>query len=450
MFNRSPIRAVLLVVLLVLLGAGVVSVGPSSASPQPTPICPNCGVQFEHAAAEHGYDVTVTQSVVDVHAQADGSARWSTRTTLTESGAANLTTSAARDVVATRIDAHPLGTPHGVDVALEDRTLVVTYTLDDVATSRTGVVLVDAFYRGDDAWWIVNADWFAVHAPDSHRLANDLAADTNATAVTYHGSSQDRYGGDSIASDTFVAFTPRGTTLPDARADIAIATYLLPIVLSDLFRFGTVPALILAAALLLYPRLDVEAADPGVDPDRLVAISIGVIATLIGLPLAFGTVWFGTDVTTTVLAAGFGLLATTLALRYPDTATLRSTIEGATAGLLAFAASNVIVIALTTDLPVQRALSPTIFAILLALPLVTMLPLGYAVATQSRYARHLRVLIVAAPLILLVTRLPIQGGGLASFFFLLLPIALSLTIAVIGLLPYWLGSRLAAASPDAR
>lgn len=444
MSRRSPVRAVLLVVLLVLLGAGVVSVGPGSASPQPTPVCPNCGVQFEDAAAEQGYDVTVTRSVVDVHVRTDGSARWTTRTTLSESGRANLTEDAARDVVTTRIDVHPLGTPQGVDVALDGHTLVVSYTLDDAATTRAGVVLVDAFYRGYDAWWVVNADRFAVHAPDGHGLANDLATDTNATSVTYRGTSQDRYSGDSIDSDTFIAFTPEGTTLPDARADIAIATYLFPAALGDVVRSAIVPAILLTAAVLVYPRLGVADAAPDVDVDQLAATTIGVVATILGLLLALGTVWFGVDVTTTVLAAGFGILATALAVRYPDRATLHGIVFAALAGLFAFASSNVLVVTTASQTSLLDAVQATFFAILLAIPAIAILPLGYADATSDPRARYIRVAIVAAPIVLVAIRVP-YVTGFGAFFLLVAVTAYTLAVGVLGVLPYWVGVRIGTA-----
>lgn len=445
MSSRSPVRAALLVILIVLLGAGVVSVGPSNASPQPTPICPNCGVQFEDAAAEHGYDVTVTGSDVDVHIQADGSARWTTRTTLSDSGPTNLTESAARDVVTTRVDSHPLGTPRGVDVTLDDRLVVVTYTLDDVATTRTGVLLVDAFYRGYDSWWVVNADRFTVHAPDGHRLANDLPADTNATAVTYQGTSQDRFGGESIASDTFIAFTPEGSMFPDARADIAIAAYLFPAALGDVIRVAIVPTLLLSAAVLIYPRLGVVDAVPDVDVDQLAATTIGVVATILGLLLAFGTVWFGVDVTSTILAAGFGILATALAVRYPDRATFRGIVVAALAGLFTFAASNVLVVTSTTQTSLLNAVQATSFAILLAIPAISILPLGFADATSDSRARYLRIAIVAAPLVLIATRVP-YVAGFGVFFLLILVAAYTLLVSVLGVLPYWVGVRIGAAN----
>ena len=444
MSRWSPVGALLFVTLLVVLSVGIVSTGPSSASPQPTPVCPNCGVQFEDAAAAHGYDVSVARSTVDLRVTSDGEARWRTRTTLTASSASNLTPRTAYDIASTRVDDHPLGEASAVEAGVDGRVVEVSYRLSDVATTRTGVVLVDAFYREYDAWWIVNADRFTVHAPDGHRLANDHAADTNATAITYHGSSQDRFDGTSIGSDAFMAFLPEGTGLPDARADIAIATYLLPAALGDVIRTAIVPAVLLTAAVLLYPRLGVADAAPNIDVDQLAATTIGIVATILGLLLALGTVWFGVDVTASVLAAGFGILATALAVRYPDRATLRGIVVAALAGLFAFATSNVLVVTATTQTSLLDAVQATSFAILLAIPAIAILPLGYADATSDTRARYLRLAIVVAPIVLVATRVP-YVAGFGAFFLLLVVTAYALTVGVLGVLPYWVGVRIGTA-----
>lgn len=438
----------LTVLLLSLLVVVVAVTGFVDASPPPAPVCPTCGVQLEETPADHGTSVNVTHSEVDVHVYENGSARWTTRNTLTPASADNLTQTNATALVETALANHYLVDPTGLRVEIAGNQLRVTYHAADIGTTRTDVLLLDAFQRGNQNW-ILNADRFTIHAPPAYDLANDPGGTTNNTAVTFNGSSQDRWGGaSSLSGGTFIAFTQSETALAGARADLAIALYLLPAALGDLVRFGLIPIVVLGAAVLLYPRLDVATAVQDVDTDRLVALSIGVAATVIGLPLAMGTVWFGMDVTTSVLAAGFGILATTLALRYPDTATFRNTIEGAIAGLLAFAASNIVVIAISTPHPIQRAVAATTSAILLALPAVAMLPLGYADAICSRYARHLRILIVAAPAVLIATRVPIEAGALGSLFFLIVPAAFSVALAILGLLPYWVGIRLATAGTE--
>lgn len=438
------------VLLFSLLVVAVAVTGFVGASSPPTPVCPTCGVQLEEASSGQGTPVSVTHSEVDIYVYENGSARWMTRNTLTPTSTRNLTRTEATELVETALADHRMVEPADPRVTLTENQLQITYDVSNLGTTRTaGVLLLDAFQRGNQAGWLVNADRFTIHAPPEHGLANDPGGTTNSTAVTFTGDSQDRWGGpSSLSGDTFIAFTRAGTSFADARADLAIAAYLLPAALGDLFRFGLIPTLVLGAAVLLYPRFGVMKAVHDVDSDRLAAITIGVAATLIGLPLALGTVWFGMNVTTSILAAGFGMLATALALRYPETTTLRNAIEGAIAGLLAFAASNIVVIALSSPQSIQRAVASTAFVIFLALPVVALLPLGYADATKSRYTRHLRVLIVATPAVLIATRVPIETGGLGSLFFLILPIVSSVLLAIFGLLPYWVGVRLAAAGPE--
>lgn len=439
-----PTRTLLLVLLAGLAIAGVAVTGHVSGSPPPTPVCPTCGVQLEQTAADEGHTLDVTRSEVDVQIHANGSARWTTRTTLSSQTASSLTDSAARSIVSTALEDHPVVEPTNPRVSLSSDQLRVTYRAPDVATVRTGVLLVDSFQRGIIVWWIVNADRVTIHAPSGYELGNDPGGTTVHSAVTYHGDSQDRWGNDTtLSGDTFIAFTPTGTALPGLRADIAIAAYLLPAALADLVHYGAIPTVALTAAVLLYPRLGVESAAPDIDVDHLIALTIGVVATLLGLLLVLGQVWFGINASATVLAAGFAILATTLAARYPTRTTTRGLIVAALAGLFAFAASNILVISAGRSL--GQAIAPTAFAVLLALPAIAMLPLGFADTVGSPLSRYLRIALVTGPALLVATRVPIDGG-MGSFFLLVILASYSVLLGVLGLLPYWIGVRIGTAA----
>lgn len=441
--TESVVRRVALpVVLVVLLGATLSAAGSVVASPQPTPVCPTCGVQFERAASEAGTAVSVTDSEVDVHLRADGSARWTTRTTVDDASAESLTQESAHDIVTEALDRHRLVEPGDPEVRLDGRTLTATYTAD-VATTRAGVLLVDAFQRGVTDWWVVNADRFTIHAPDGYALANDPDGSTTETDVTFVGTSQERFPDASITGDTMLAFTPADTGAAGVRASVAIAAYNLPAAIDGVVRNAAIPTLLLALVVLIYPRLGVETAAADVDTDQFAALTIGAVATLLGAVLVSGVAWFGVDATTTVLAAGFGVLATTLAARYPARTTLRGLVVAASLGLLAFAASNAIVTATSTA--IEGVLGPTVSAILLAIPVVVLLPLGYADATESPYARHLRVVLVAAPTLFVASRVTMDDPyGLLT----LLLATYGLLVAVLGVVPYWVGVRLADARPE--
>jgi hypothetical protein len=68
-----PARVPLVSALVVALVAGGsltgVFLAPAAASPQPTPLCPACGGQFERAAEERGIpvDVNASRTLVQVH-----------------------------------------------------------------------------------------------------------------------------------------------------------------------------------------------------------------------------------------------------------------------------------------------------------------------------------------------------------------------------------------------
>lgn len=437
----SPSWSSLVVALLALLFVGSGAVGFVAASPQPSPVCPTCGVQFEQTASEYGYDLNVTRSEVDIAVHENGSAQWTTRTTLTEQSAQPLTESDARLIVGGAVEHHPVVDPGKPSVSLDGRTLRVTYTARDFATRRLGVLLVDAFHRYHTQWWIVNADRFTVHAPDGYRLASDAAS--NETAVTYEGNSQERFAtGDSLDHDTLLAFTPEDTVMAETRADIAIAAFLLPQALGDLVRAAFLPALLLTVAVLLYPRLDAGRLVPATDPARLATITIGVTAIFVGAILASGLAWFGTDVDATLLAIGFGYLGTALAATKPPTRTTRGVTIGAIAGLLTYAASNTIVTLATMDSTLTSALSTSTFGVLLAIPAVALIPLGYADAAASRLARPLRVAIVAAPVVLLATRVPFTGG-LGPFFIVAALSVFTLILVILGVIPYSVGVAIA-------
>lgn len=437
------------VALLVILLVGVGAVGFVAASPQPSPVCPTCGVQFEQTASEFGYDLNVTHSEVDIMMHANGSARWTTRTTLTEESAQSLTESDVTLVVEGAVQDHPVVDPGRPSVSLDGRTLRVTYTARDFATRRLDVLLVDAFHRYYTQWWIVNADRLTVHAPDGYRFVTESAV-SNETAVTYAGNSQERFTtGDRLDHDTILAFTPQDTVLAETRAELAIGAFLLPRALGDLARAAFLPTLLLTAAVFLYPRLDIERVAPTSDPRRLASLTIGITAVLVGLLLATGTVWFGTGVDAALLAIAFGYLGTAVAVHSngESTRTTRTLVVGVTAGLLSYAASNTIVTLASTDTTLTSALAVSSFGVLLALPAVAILPLGNADATASRLASWLRGVIVAAPIVLIATRVPITGG-LGAFFIVAALTILTLIVAVAGVVPYAVGWAIARQHPN--
>lgn len=211
--------------------------------------------------------------------------------------------------------------------------------------------------------------------------------------------------------------------------------------LSPLLSVG-VPLLVLAVAVFLYPRFDPARILPDIESDQLAAYTIGVTATYLGALLAFGIAWFGTNIRAPLLAIGFGLLGVALGARFPTTATTRKLTVGATGGLVAYAASNILVVTTTSTTTFLSATGFTLLGILAALPAILVLPLGHADATGTRLGTVLRATILTAPLLLAVLTIATQTGSTTSKYPLILGGYL-LIVALIGSVLYVVGARLA-------
>lgn len=210
--------------------------------------------------------------------------------------------------------------------------------------------------------------------------------------------------------------------------------------LSPLLFLG-LPLLVLAAAVFLYPRFDTVKILPAIESDQLAAYTIGVTATYLGALLAFGIAWFGTGIRAPLLAIGFGLLGAALGARFPATATTRKLVVGATGGLIAYAASNILIVTTSTT-TIPSATGFTILGILAALPAILVLPLGYADTTGTRLSVAIRATIITAPLLLALLTIATETGTTAGTYPQLLGGYL-LIVAIVGSVLYAVGARLA-------
>lgn len=211
--------------------------------------------------------------------------------------------------------------------------------------------------------------------------------------------------------------------------------------LSTLLSVG-LPLLGLVAAVLLYPRIATIGILGDVESDQLAAYVIGVTAIYLGTLLAFGLAWFGTGIRAPLLAIGFGLLGAALGARFPATATTRRLLEGATSGLLAYAASNIIIVTTTATATLTDGVILTLLGVLAAIPAVLVLPLGHADATNSRLGTLIRATIVAASFLLAFLTVATETGTTTSDY----PPVLGgylLIVAVLGVVPYSIGEGLA-------
>lgn len=202
-----------------------------------------------------------------------------------------------------------------------------------------------------------------------------------------------------------------------------------------------IPLLVYVAAVVLYPRLDLAGAMPDVEPNKLAALTIGVIFTLLGALLAFGLVWFGTDPSTTLLAIGFGLLGTTLAARYPTTATTPKLLVGTNGGLIAYAVSNVLIVTTSATTPIENATVATLIVLLAAIPAILPLPLGHAASTNDPLQPAILAATLISPSLLVVLTVATGPPATTSLYPLLLGGYL-LVLSVIGAVLYWTGAEL--------
>ncbi|MFB6106164.1 MAG: hypothetical protein ABEJ70_04230 [Halobacteriaceae archaeon] len=277
----------------VLVAVALVAVtAPAAGSSPPQPVCGAlCGDRFERLAADQGASVHVGRSTVDVSVRADGSARWTVRTTLAEGV---LDESTLGDVARTALGDHPVvDDPRDVSVTVETGTAVVAFTDPDFAGREVGgVLLSESFWTVDHpAYYALGADRVTVRAPPGYRASNHPpGARTNATAAWW--TADERVGPETgIPDQAFVAFAPADAPVPGLLTHLAIAARLAPRVVPSLVATALVPLFVLAggvgAALRLGPRRD----GPGVGADtrRLGSLVVGLgLATLLLVVLAGG------------------------------------------------------------------------------------------------------------------------------------------------------------------
>lgn len=159
---------------LLVIAAAVGIVGPSIASPQPTPVCPVCGQTFHE-------NVTATDATLQV--QADGDVAWHVENEVPASTAAEWRKdeTALRDLVADRIDrsSTPPYAPTRPEVSVEGNTATIEFVDRRAARQRLGLLVVPYFHgEGVQARYVVNADEIVVVAPDGQRVVNEPAGAT--------------------------------------------------------------------------------------------------------------------------------------------------------------------------------------------------------------------------------------------------------------------------------
>lgn len=433
-------------VLLLSILLGMALIGPVAASPQPTPVCRFCGVQFEEAASAAGANVTVTASDVLIEVHEDGSATWTVRLSLGNGSEAFTGVPAGLGDAARELAADGYGLPAKpafVDAMFEGDTAVLRYRDADAAERRAGLLVVDYLHdRGGQPWFHVNADRFTVRGPPGTAVVN--APESGRVAdreVTWrgNGSGDTRFGPD-LEGSPYVVFGPDRSAATRLRATAAVGLATLPILLDGISRYLVIQpaifALLLGGVVFAFSRWDPQ---PPVEPLAWLIGGLGALGAAVPA-VTNGPGW----------VSGPPLLALGLA-----TVSLRADLRGrlrrprgqalAVGGLLV--ASFVVLLGLHLVLASRWTNPPAVAlrATAIAFPLAAMVPLGGALAVDPERIRPwftLAVLgFVAVPLTVVNLVDPPSGLGAG-----LLAVGLLLGAAVapiIGALGLALGRSLA-------
>lgn len=315
---RTPLAVVALLLVVPALASA------PAAAPPPEGVCGVCGSAFEDSAAAAGVDARVVESDLVIEVDDDGDSRWTANVTLDAASAdrfaanrALLERTVARtyDSPSTVVDA-----PHDLTVAIDDRTVTVTFALDGVAHRGVGGVwLFDPFVQsaGDGAPY-VDADRLAVVGPP------ETAVTTAPDGGTVHGNrviwtaTDEAPYSPRISRPHVVAFAPDDGVLAQASTAVAVRADALQRIAPELRAYALVPATLLAvlAAGLLFAgdRLTLPDAYGRAIATWLAAgVASYVALTVVGAVILDEAIWYvlGTVglglVPPTILTAAVGL-----------------------------------------------------------------------------------------------------------------------------------------------
>lgn len=242
--DRAPLAA--LVVLLALLGGALAA--PAVASPQPRPVCGYCGAEFATAAADQGVEAEVAESTAVVQVHEDGSATWTVRNRLSSGAEAFRNDSELLDSVVEDLQTQRSGLPDdvgSVEARVDGDVVVLTVRDHDAASRHAGVLVVDFLHDGErNPWYVVNADRFTVRGPEGSVVINDPASGrVDGGAVTWRGSSPDRWDAPRLTGSPYVAFGADRSAGMELRTHAALALATLPLVVESVLEYVLLPAI---------------------------------------------------------------------------------------------------------------------------------------------------------------------------------------------------------------
>ncbi|ELZ94290.1 hypothetical protein C440_11733 [Haloferax mucosum ATCC BAA-1512] len=436
MKSRSAVLAFLLVVAM-LPAATTATMG----SPPPQTACIVCGTEFEYVADAAGVNLTVESSEMHVRIDDDGVGHWTARVTVDDAAATTFRENPdLLDTVVRQTFEERRGLvddPHDLDSRLVGETVVVTFTVPEMASDGVGdVLLVDYFNDPTGTRHVyVEADRFVVTGPEGSALLNDPpGTTTNETAAMW---SDDGQYISTIDSQTYLTFGPDGGLTGTAAAYASIAVDSGPNLLSDLAWAAFVPTLMLVNGILLIQYVNRRVGDSRGSRRRFGTVvgALGIIWSLclVALRMFSGGIsvmaWvFGLQL------VGFGLVA----VKRPGLIDFRRLVAAAVGPPVVAAVGVSVVTAPSVPWNVPSALA-------LGTAIVLFLPLGYG-ARRDTETRPLALAIASSPVVFTIPALPLGGWG-PGFMALLLVVWGCLALAT-GALVYRLGWTLAGWVPD--
>ena len=376
MVRRLPALAAL-VGLALLLVTSVVA--PVAGAPPPRPLCDACSETFEETADEHGVDVVVTGSTATVRVTENGTAVWTVRNELQQSGGAERLR--ANETLRTEIADRAMWDTEllGSNVSI-DGTLTMRYRESDFAapavggTLRSGAFTESYGYRNLDG---LGADRLTLVAPDG------MAVDR---AVPGANVSADRSRMTLTELDTgFVTFVQRGDPVGPLWSVLALATLLGPVVVLNAVVGIGVPTAVFGVFVGALSGV-LSWLDP--DLDRLVErpdVVLGGLGTAAVAGALAGTTLSSLGTANApVLGAGVGVAAIGAVLSVQsvrDRLSYRVVVALAGLGIAVSAGATVVARPLFQSTGLLRSQA---VALAFVVPLFAFLPAGYALATGRR------------------------------------------------------------------
>lgn len=385
------------------------------AAPPPAPLCGVCGSGVE----DIGVSGTDGPGTLDIYVDDTGDSLWHARVPVTESAAERYRANATA-LEAAVDDAWPRyhvadGDVRTVETGIETGTVVVNYTVDDVARRGVGDSwLLDYFHeKGPTTNYDQQARRVTIHTPDGTVVTNrpaDATVDGNAATWTTDGPDSRESGFDDAVYVTYGDDGLLGTASGHATIGLEVG----PTALDHGIRGGFVPGVLLGLVGAGIGRTDWGCADfdaPTLERLIVGVGSIGAVGFLVVGAASTGAGIAPGAVALASLGVGYALLGST-ARRFGRRLETR--------GLLGLS-----VLATLVAAGVSLSLAgPPVYAFPICFGLATALclPIGYA-SERDRTPIALVTVAALTPIAALATVAPVSvfGYGPALYGLLLLP-----------------------------